>query len=444
MEIMITLQWKIKIEEDRADADEIARAVERRLDEAKSPVGQAVVEAYQERIVQTLCSPSGSRAKKGLGGHAVKGEPRRSCPYRSFRKAGFWTEDRHLRTSGLPLRFRPALVECRGCHKRLTPILDALALPAHQTGTVQRRRTVIEAVLGTSYRRAVEQPGLGVSKSTAHRWASGIEWPVRPGVGLPFLGADGMKFKHQGGTRGEARLVAQMGRNGRIRPLGVWAGIPWKQIASQVRRRLPRRASQFISDGEPAIERWFRGLARRCGRCLWHLRRESRYALWADHVGKEERKEIRRRLNEIVKIKPPVGDGEPIRPRAKQQLRQQIATARQSLQTLQKELVEKGYAKTTGYLAHAQDKLFSHLELWLATGRLGLKTTSWMEGTIRELARRLKKVGWNWSDAGAQHMGRMVLLHRYDPKAWQEYWQGQIGRQGRCHIHLVTCKREAA
>jgi hypothetical protein len=441
---MITLQWKIKIEGDRANADEIARTVDQRLNEAKSPVGQAVLEAYQAQIVQTLCSPSGLVAKKGLGGHEVKGQPSRSCPYRSFRKAGFWTEDRHLRTTGRTLQFRPALVECRSCHKRLTPILEALALPAHQTGTGQRRRTVIEAVLGTSYRRAVEASGLGVSKSTAHRWASGIELPVRPGVGLPFLGADGMKFKRQGGTRGEARLVAQMGRNGRLRPLGVWAGTPWKQIAAQVRRRLPRRASQFISDGEPAIERWFGGLARRCGRCLWHLRRESRYALWADHVGKEERKEIRHRLNEIVKIKPPVQGRESIRPQDKQQLRQQIAAARQSLQTLQKELAEKGYAKTAGYLAHAQDKLFSHLELWLATGRLGLKTTSWLEGIIRELTRRLKKVGWNWSDAGAQRMGRMVLLRRHDPRAWQKYWQGQMGWQGRCHIHLVTCERRAA
>jgi hypothetical protein len=441
---MITLQWNIKIEGDRADADEIARAVAHRLDEAKSPVGQAVLEAYQERIVQTLCTPSGRSAKQGLGGHEVKGEPGRSCAQRSFRRAGFWTEDRQLRTSGLTRRFRPALVECQGCPKRLTPILDALALTAHQTSTRQRRRTGIEAVLGTSYRRAVEPPGLGVSKSTAPRWASGIELPVRPGLGLPFLGAEGMKFKRQGGTRGEGRLVAPKGRNGRIRPLAVWAGTPWKQIASQVRRRLPRRASQFIRDGELAIERWFRALARRCGRCLGHLRRESRYALWADHVGKDERKPIHPRLQEIGKIAPPVGEREPIRPRHKQQLRQQIAAARQSLQALQKELAEKGYAKTAGYWAHAQDKLFRPLELWLATGRLGLKTTSWLEGMIRELARRLQRVGWNWSDAGAQRMGRMILLRRYDPRAWQEYWQGQMGRQGRCRIHRVTCERQAA
>ncbi len=96
MEIMITLQWNIKIEGNRVNADEIARAVECRLDEAKGPVGQAVLEAYREQIVQILCSPSGSLAKKGLGGHEVKGEPGRSCAYRSFRQAGFWTEDRGL------------------------------------------------------------------------------------------------------------------------------------------------------------------------------------------------------------------------------------------------------------------------------------------------------------------------------------------------------------
>ena len=296
-------------------------------------------------------------------------------------------EDRQLRTTGGTLRFRPALIECRRCGKRLTPILGGLGLTAHQTSTEQQRRTVIEAALETRYRRAVRCRGLSVSKSTAHRWASGIELPVRKGGGLPFLGADGMKFKHQGGTRGEVRLVAEMGRKGRIRPLGVWAGVPWKQIARQRKRRQSRRASQFISDGEPAIERWLSPLGRRCGRCLWHLRRDSRYVLWTDHVSQEERRQIRDRLKQIVTIEPPVRDGKPIRPEDKQHLRRQIDAAGQSFQALHEELAQKGYVKTAGYLAHAQEKLFSHLELWLQTGRLGLKTTSTMESMIRELAR---------------------------------------------------------
>lgn len=444
MDIVITMKWTVRIAENRASVEEIMQTVEQRLDEAKSAVGQRVLEAYQEQTIETLCSASGSSAKRGWGAHSMKAQPQRACGHRRFRRAGFWSRDRHVHTTGGTVRFRPALLECRGCGKRLTPILGGLGLAPHQTSTWARRRAVIEATLDSSYRRAVAWRGPSVSKSTAQRWAQTVELPLPRGVSAMFLGADGIKFKGQGGRRGEVRLVAQKGRNGRMTPLGVWAGTPWKQIARQVRRRQFRRAGQFLSDGEPAIERWLGPLGRRCGRCLWHLLRDSRYVLWADHAGAEDRREIRRRLKEIIALAPPVAAGEPIRPAHRRQLRQQIAAAHESLDALREELTAKGYVKTAQYLARAQDKLFSHLELWLQTGRLGLKTTSWLESMMSPVARRLKKVGWNWSDGGAAQISRMVLWQRYVPWAWHQYWHQKTDRHGRCRMQLVTCERRAA
>jgi hypothetical protein len=240
------------------------------------------------------------------------------------------------------------------------------------------------------------------------------------------------------------RVVAQSSPDGQITPLGVWAGTSWQQIAGQMQRRQFRRASQFLSDGELGIERWLGPLGRRCGRCLWHLQRDSRYVLWADHAGAADRREIRRRLQEIVRLEPPVAAGEPIRPAHRRQLRQQIAAAHQSLDVMRAELTAQGYIKTTQYLARAQDKLFSHLELWLQTGRRGLKTTSWLESMMSPVARRLKKVGWNWSDAGAAQMSRMVLWHRYVPRAWRRYWHPKTNRSGCCRMRLVTCEQRTA
>jgi len=45
------------------------------------------------------------------------------------------------------------------------------------------------------------------------------------------------------------------------------------------------------------------------------------------------------------------------------------------------------------------------LRLWLETGIVCPRTTSIIENLIRELVRRLKKIGWNWSDAGAERSG---------------------------------------
>jgi len=97
----------------------------------------------------------------------------------------------------------------------------------------------------------------------------------------------------------------------------------------------------------------------------------------------------------------------------------------------------RGHRRATTYLENARDHLFGHLELWLQTGIVAPRTTSIVENIIRELVRRLKKVGWNWSDRGAMLMGRIVLIRRYSPMEWHAYWQRRLNLRDRCTIRLV-------
>jgi hypothetical protein len=57
----------------------------------------------------------------------------------------------------------------------------------------------------------------------------------------------------------------------------------------------------------------------------------------------------------------------------------------------------------------------------MATGIACPRATSIIENLIRELVLRLKKIGWNWSDAGAARMGRIVVVCRYGHAEWEEY-----------------------
>ena len=97
----------------------------------------------------------------------------------------------------------------------------------------------------------------------------------------------------------------------------------------------------------------------------------------------------------------------------------------------------KGYHRAAAYLRRARGQLFNHFRLWLETGIVAPRTTSVLENIIRELVHRLKKLGWNWSDPGAARMGRIVLLRRYDPEAWDQYWRERMNLQGRCHISIL-------
>lgn len=273
-----------------------------------------------------------------------------------------------------------------------------------------------------------------------HRWAASVEMPTEKGTGKAFLGADGTKFKRQPGEKGEVRLVVEMGEDGEVRPLGVWAGSSWEEIGKEVKRRLGGRPELLMTDGERAMEKWLGRLTKRVGRCQWHFVRDSGYVLWEKGVPLEERKEMKKRLGQLLAIEIPEKDMETVSEPEKQELRERILGAEGELLTLEKEFEGKGYEEAATYLGRARERLFTHLWLWLETGIVAPRTASVVENIIRELVRRLKKVGWNWSDAGATRMGRIVMIRRYDEGAWEEYWQKRMNLQGRCRIEILSCE----
>ncbi len=448
MKIVVSAELEVNIKEDRANANEIFCTVSGAAREFGRRLALDVVEQYQERVVEILCSPSGRVAKKGLGAHELKGGEGRRCRRRTFKRAGYWKETRRLRGESCSVEFRPAMVECVGCGKRLTPVLDALGLESGQTKTEELLRRVTEAVAETSYRRGSDElevlTGIPVAKSTAHRWAASVELPVNEGSGDPFLLADGTGFKRQPGERGDVRLVLEIGENGRIRPLGVWAGTPWKRIYRELKSRLRGQKELFVSDGEKGLEGWLGRLAKKSQRCHWHLTRDSGYALWRDGAPLEERKQTRERLSRLLAVEIPEEDVEFVSPEDRKELRQRIKAAENELDRLRGQFEEKGYEKAAAYLHNAHDRLFSHLRLWLQTGLIAPRATSIIENIIRELVRRLKKIGWNWSDPGATRMGRIVMMRRYDEEAWAAFWRDRMNLQGRCEIDFVGWKSRRA
>lgn len=448
MQMIINVQFEVTIAEDRANANEIFIAVKNATKEASEKVALAVIAGYQERIVDVLCSPSGRAAKKGLGRHERKGSEGSWCRYRRFKRAGTWREMRRLRGSECEVKFRPTLVECLGCGRKFTPVLDALELESRQGRTEEVLRRVTEAIADTSYRRGSNQldvvGDIPVAKSTAHRWAASVTLPVSKSRGDPFLGADGTGFHKQPGEKGDVRFVLEIGEKGGIHPLGVWAGTEWKTIAREVKTTRKGKWTLLTSDGERGIDKRMGLLAENVGRCQWHFVRDSNYSLWQAGVPLEERKKVKKKLSDLVAIEIPQEDIEFVLPSDKEDLLTKIRDAEHDILELQQEFEQKGYEKAAFYLANARKKLFSHLRLWLETGIVGPKTASIVESIIRELVRRLKKLGWNWSDAGAERMGRIVMIRRYDPEAWHTYWQQRMNLHDRCQIRVINCQRRWA
>jgi len=445
---VIELELEVNFAEERASANEVFAAVAMALQSLYEQVAPLVIECYQQHIVQVLCSPSGLKAKRGLGLHDKKGCSGKRCRCRRFKRAGYWQRERSLRGERGEVSFRPAMVECVGCGKRLTPVLEALELQPHQSHTELLLSKVVEAIADTSYRRSIDQLSVlaevPVAKSTAHRWAASVEMPVKETADEDMLGADGTGFKKRGSKQGKVRLVLKIGPEGKVRPVGVWAGDSWEQIAGEVAEAQEGQGRLFFSDGERGLADWLGPLCKQTQRGHWHAAREVGYALWEDKMSFAERKQRQKQVRELIALEIPEEDIEWVSEEEKVQLRNRIVAAEEQLDALCLEFEAKGYPKASTYLSRARHQLFSHLRLWLDTGIIAPRTTSIIESLIRELVRRLKKIGWNWSDQGAARMGRIVMVRRYDTQAWYAYWNERINLRGRCKITLQSCRLQPA
>ncbi len=447
MNIRVEIELDVKMPRDRANANEIFAACGEVMKDFFEQLVTQVIEAYQEKIVSILCSESGLVAKKGLGRHSIKGNKDRLCRCRTFTRSGYWHDERRLRGEFGSIWFRPAMIQCSKCGKRLSPILDALELGSYQGKTDMLLRMVTESVAETSYRRGASQlsilAGIPVGKSTAHQWAASVELPVSRSGSSPFLAADGTGFKKQAGQRGSVNLVLELGKKGEVRPLGVWAGTSWKDLSKEIKKIVKDRQYRLLlCDGERAIDNWLGKFAKQTNRGHWHLSRELGYTLWEDKVPLEDRREAKGTLRNLIAVEIPGEDIEAVNESEKDELRDRIREAERKIESLRQDFAEKGYKKAVTYLENAQGRIFNHLYLWLETGIIAPRTTSIVENIIRELVRRLKKIGWNWSDEGATRMGRIVMIRRYDKDTWEKYWKEKMNLRGRCEISIIRCDRK--
>jgi hypothetical protein len=444
---------RVKVAEEGANLNEICAAVrEAVVLELARRVVEDVVEAEQERIVAALCEGK-VKGRQALGAHALKGCPGFRCPGHRFRRQGHRSKPRRVRTDLGSISFRVAYVECLTCGKRIAPILERLDLDPRSGHSGMLERVAMEAVSQTSFERGesdIEARGSPpVPRSSSHRWLAGLDLPESPVKELAFGMADGTGFKKWPGQRGHLRAVIGLRSDGKVVPLGCWAGTSWETIGAKVRARLRGEGVQlelFATDGEPELDKHLATIGDHAQRCVWHLPRGLNYALWEDdaHAPLEARRGLSKDLAGLIGVELPDGEWEAISPDDREELRREVKNRRATVEELAREFRARGYHKAAGYLERSLDRLFANVELWLETGVVAPRTTSILENVMRELGRRVKKLGWNWRDPGVAQMSQMVMLRRYDPETWDAWWRERLGLRGRCRITVESIERKAA
>ena len=94
------------------------------------------------------------------------------------------------------------------------------------------------------------------------------------------------------------------------------------------------------------------------------------------------------------------------------------------------------------YLIRASENMFSYVRRWLQTGIVTPRVSSMIERMMRELARRLKRMAFGWSEEGAAKMARIIIKRFTSADQWEKYWRDRLRIQGNVLLILRTIKVE--
>jgi hypothetical protein len=362
--------------------------------------------------------------------------------------------NRRLRTSGGVVQFSWRRLVCKACRKIVVPIRQWLRLERWQSKTNELERVVVETVAEQSYRRStnhLETIGvIPVPKSTAHRWVAHsscdqLDWPPEK---LPTLMVDGTGFKRRPtpennfSNQGDLRVAIALDAAGNAVPLGTWSNKHWEEITAELENKAQgnKVAEQLSCDGEPGLADRLARLVNSVQRCHWHMVHDLDRQMWSDKAPLEDRRKEQKKLAGIIGIQLPKGDFEAVKPEDKQQLNERVDQANGQLTDLVRMLGQKGYHQAASYIAHAQQRLFNYVEFWMKTGVAAPRATSYLERLMREIGRRLKRIAFGWSEAGAAKMARIIIRRICGEDQWAEYWKAKLGITGKVIVQFRGAK----
>jgi hypothetical protein len=362
---------------------------------------------------------------------------------------------RQFRTSVGTVLIRWRRLRCCSCGRTTIPLRDFLDLDPYQSKTLELEKMVTEIVSEQSYRRSSRHlstiGSIPVPKSTAHRWVAQSDCDQLDDSNETFdmLFADGTGYKRRPdkeaklNNRGELRVALGIDKSGSIVPLGAFSGTSWNKIASVVQGNRDDGkpvADMLVSDGESGIAESFGKLCNSHQRCHWHTVRDLNHTMWQDNAKKDERKQMQKKLTAIIGIELPEEDFEMIADSDKTALDKAVAAAEYDVRKLIQKLLDKGYVTAADYLIRASKNMFSYVKRWLLTGIVGPRASSMIERMMRELARRLKRMAFGWSEEGAAKMARIIIKRFTSAGQWEKYWKKKLRIKGNVALVLRSIK----
>ena len=369
------------------------------------------------------------------------------------------SEGKNIVTSVGFLRFKWTRLKCKNCGKSNIPLRDFLNLVPYQPKTSELEKVVAEVVSEQSYRRSTQHietiGGIPIPHTRLHRWIMKSDCDKIDAKGrVQTLISDGTGFKkipENDSNSGEVRLVVGITKEGVVVPYGAWTESSWKSIGKEIKDanhphpklKFKPIADMLVSDGEVGMLQGMKKLTINQQRCIWHLPYELKPLLrYHDKASMEDAIQYKGELQSILEIHLPEKDFQEVSLEDRLKLEKKAWEAENKVQELANELIEKGYKSAAKYLLNAKKSMFSYVRVWLKSGIVHPRVSSMIERMMREIGRRIKKIGFGWSPEGAAKMTRIIIKRITSAGQWEHYWKEKLQLTGKLKISFLGCDLE--
>lgn len=376
------------------------------------------------------------------------------CNYVVYRR-----EEKSIRTSVGVLRALWTRLRCEGCGVSFIPLREFLSVKKFSRKTTELEKIVADVVAEQSYRRTTKHLQLvgeiPVPHTTLHRWVMQSDCDkIESKNRVASIVADGTGYKikpqlNDGSNRGEMKIVIGVTKDKKLVPYGAWADEAWWDIGTEIKSanhpspdKLMFRpiADMLVSDGEEELIDGLKRLTKEQQRCIWHVPHGLGPILRKEDLSREAVSELKSELCGIINIDLPKKDFEKISLEDRLNIEIKTKKAEKELDNLIGEFVDRGYRQAARYLSNAKASMFNYVKSWLRTGIVHPRVTSQIERMMREIGRRIKKIGHGWSPKGAAKLTRIIIKKITSPIEWENYWKNKMQITGQVKVSFLGCE----
>lgn len=351
---------------------------------------------------------------------------------------------RTIRTGLGDINFeRVSRVKCSKCGKTFAMLMRLLGVTPHQSKTSELEKLVLEEVAGDSYRRAHKSiqrmTGVTAGRSTFHNWmlrtaADEISVPENVIGSVPGeIFADGTKCKSIGADgkpeRGDIKVMIGVNARGEVFPIGSWTHHEsWDDVSRQIEARKLKfpAGTILVSDGEPGLADALSRHANAQQRCHWHLVRDTYHTMWQNGGTSKDARPVKDALKAVFAVELPKGDFQKVSEAEKSDIEERMEKAEGHIEKLIAYLRAKNYTAAADYLQRSKAYMFNYVRRWLSMGISCPRASSLIERTMREIARRVKNISYNWKPEGLGKVVKIVLKVFSQPEEWEKYWRERM------------------